>query len=63
MDIKDRLALKVGEAAQATAISRASLYKAMQAGELPFAKVGASRLILRDDLEAFLARHRQPAAA
>ncbi len=63
MEIKDRLALKVSEAVAATSISRAVLYEAMQRGDLPFVKLGTSRLIMREDLEAFLQRHKVEAEA
>lgn len=63
MDIKDRLALKIRDAVAASGLGQTTLYEAMQRGELAFVKVGASRLIMRVDLERFLEAHRVAEAA
>jgi excisionase family DNA binding protein len=47
---------------QASGLGKSTLYEAMQAGELRYIKIGAARLIKRDDLEAFIDRHRVEAA-
>jgi excisionase family DNA binding protein len=51
----ERLAVSVNQAAEAAGISRSSLYEEMAAGRLKFAKVGARRVILVDDLREWLA--------
>ncbi len=58
VNLRDRLAIKIPEAVVACGLSRATLYELMAAGDLPFVKVGASRLIRVADLEAFLAGKR-----
>jgi len=63
MDINDRLALKVKEACAVSGLGQTTLYEAMQSGALPYIKVGASRLIMRVDLEDFLKSHRVERAA
>jgi excisionase family DNA binding protein len=62
MEVKDRIAMKVADAVQASGLGKSTLYEAMQAGELRYIKIGAARLIKRDDLEAFIDRHRVEAA-
>lgn len=59
---RDALALSVDDAARQSGLGRTTLYELMQAGQLPFAKIGARRLILVDDLRALLAAHRSDAA-
>jgi len=63
MDIKDRLALRIPDAVTVSGLGQTTLYEAMQSGALAFVKVGARRLIMREDLEAFLAAHRISEAA
>lgn len=50
----ERLALSVVKAAEASSLSRSTLYMAMGEGHLRFIKVRGRRLILVDDLRAFL---------
>lgn len=50
--------LKVDEVATRLAIGRTLIYDLMGAGELPFIKVGRTRRIVADDLEAFIERSR-----
>lgn len=47
-------ALRMPEAMRITALSRASLYRAMADGRLRSVKIGKCRLFLMSDLEAFL---------
>ena len=54
----DPLAVSVQAAARVGGIGRTSLYEAMGSGELASCKVGKRRLILLDDLRAWLARQR-----
>ena len=56
--LRNRLALKPREAADAAGVSLTVLYEKMAARELSYIKVGASRLILVTDLLALLERHR-----
>lgn len=49
------IALSIGQACQATSIGRTALYQAIGSGQLRTRKLGKRTLILRDDLEAFLA--------
>jgi hypothetical protein len=49
------IAYRLPDAALASGLSIRTLYYAHDRGELPFRKVGARTLILRSDLEAFLA--------
>jgi len=58
MILREKLALKVKDAVSASGLGRTTLYDAMQRGELPYLKVGASRLIKVSDLDALLERHR-----
>jgi excisionase family DNA binding protein len=50
----DLLAVSVTQAADATGVSRSRLYEEMRAGRLKYAKLGARRLILVDDLREWL---------
>jgi len=52
---QERHALRINDATVFSGLSRASLYRAMKDGVLRFVKIGKRRLILRADLEAFLA--------
>ncbi len=56
--LKDRLALRVPEAAAASGLSQTVLYDLMRDGHLAYSKVGSRRLILLEDLKAFLMDHR-----
>jgi excisionase family DNA binding protein len=49
-----RLATSVDDAAQSTNLGMATIYAAMATGELPYLKFGRRRLILVDDLRAWL---------
>ena len=57
-----RLALSVDDAVRQSGLGRSTLYELMQTGQLAYAKIGARRLILVDDLRALLAAHRHPGA-
>ena len=52
----NKLAYRPAEAADISGISRTTLYKALATGELRSGKVGAARIILHDDLRAWLER-------
>jgi excisionase family DNA binding protein len=53
------LAYSVPEAADIAGVSRAHLYRAMHAGGLPSVKTGSRRVILHDDLVAWLHGQRE----
>lgn len=50
----EKLAYRIGEAVEATGLSRTALYEEMAAGRLEFVKHGRSRLILASALDRFL---------
>ncbi len=54
--VAQAIAFRIPDAAIVAGLSRATLYKLMDSGELPSVKAGGRRLILRADLEAFFAR-------
>jgi excisionase family DNA binding protein len=49
-----KLAYTVWEAQEVSGLSRSLLYEAMKAGELQFIKVRSRRLLLHEDLAAWL---------
>lgn len=53
-----KLLLKVNEAAERLSLSRTHLYEYLTSGELESFKIGRSRLIPTDALEAFVNRYR-----
>jgi excisionase family DNA binding protein len=55
------LAYSVPEAAEMAAVSRAHLYRAMHVGDLASVKTGSRRVILHDDLVAWLHGQRESA--
>ncbi len=56
-----RISYSVEDAAEETGIGRSYLYLAIKAGELATLKLGKRRLIMRDDLIAWLQSKRQAA--
>ncbi len=63
MSVSEKLALKVREAVEVSGIGQSTLYEMMASGDLPFVKIGASRRIMTEDLQALLQRHRVTEAA
>jgi excisionase family DNA binding protein len=55
------LAYSVPEAAEVAGVSRAHLYRAMQVGDLASVKTGSRRVVLHDDLVAWLHGQREVA--
>jgi excisionase family DNA binding protein len=53
------LAYSVSEAARVAGVSRAHLYRAMRVGDLASVKTGSRRVILHDDLVAWLHGQRE----
>jgi excisionase family DNA binding protein len=58
-DYHRKLAYRIDEAAQACGIGRTSLYELIGSGQLKAFKAAGRRLIMRSDLEAFLASCRK----
>jgi excisionase family DNA binding protein len=52
------MAYRIDDAARVSGISRSQLYVEMNAGRLKSVKAGGRRLIMADDLRAFLEAHR-----
>ena len=52
------IALRIPDAARLVGLSRSTLYEEMDRGALAYVKVGARRLVLREDLVEFLRRRR-----
>lgn len=50
----NKLSISIAEASEVTGISRSMLYKLMNAGDLPFVKIGDRRLIMVDQLKQYL---------
>jgi excisionase family DNA binding protein len=50
--------LSLKQAAERLGVSKASITRLVRSGELPTIRVGARRLILPDDLTAFIKRNR-----
>jgi excisionase family DNA binding protein len=56
-DANELRCLKVQAVAQVLAISRAQVYKLMDAGELPYVKIGKSRRVRLDAVRELIARN------
>ena len=54
-----KLLLKVNDVAERLSLSRTHLYEFLTSGELESFKLGGSRMIPVDALEAFISRYRQ----
>lgn len=52
------ISLRIPEAVRLTGLSRSRVYELMKSGEIAYAKVGNSTLILMDSLRAFIERKR-----
>ena len=59
--LADKIALQIPEASHVSGLSRSKLYELIGEGELRSVKAGGRRLILRQDLEAYLASRRDVA--
>jgi excisionase family DNA binding protein len=58
---QEKLAYQVNEAARASGLSRTTLYELIKNGQLKTIKAAGRRLILRSDLQAYLASCRDAA--
>jgi excisionase family DNA binding protein len=54
IDHSDRIALRVSDAVAATSIGRTTVYAAIKAGHLRSFRLHGRRLIMKDDLTAWL---------
>jgi len=54
------ISVKIPEAVRLTGLSRSRLYELMRSGDIAFAKVGSSTLILVDSLRKFIEACRAP---
>ncbi|MBB3407955.1 excisionase family DNA binding protein [Rhizobium sp. BK316] len=56
MEVTPRILLNIRQVTEATGISRASIYRQVKAGQLPFVKVGSRTLFRPQDLQSFVDR-------
>ena len=54
----DRISVRIPEAVRLTGLSRSRLYELMKSGDIQFAKVGSSTLILVESLRQFICSRR-----
>lgn len=59
----DPISVRIPEAVRLTGLSRSRIYELMRTGDIAFAKVGSSTLILVDSLRAFVLSRRAPQEA
>lgn len=57
------ISVKIPEAVRLTGLSRSRLYELMRSGDVEYAKVGSSTLILLDSLRGFILSRRSSASA
>ena len=55
------ISVKVPEAVRLTGLSRSRIYELMKSGDIEFAKVGSSTLIIVESLRTFIASRRTSA--
>jgi len=60
--INSSLLLTVSEAAAALRISRSSIYRLFESGELAWVQIGASRRIASAEIHRFIAAHTEAAS-
>jgi excisionase family DNA binding protein len=60
--INSRLLLTISEAAAALRISRSSIYRLFDSGELAWVQIGASRRVTSAEIHRFIAAHTQAAS-
>jgi excisionase family DNA binding protein len=60
--INDSLLLTVSETAAALCISRSSIYRLFDAGELAWVQIGASRRVTSAEIHRFIAAHTEAAS-
>ena len=62
MPINGRLLLTISEAAAALRISRSSIYRLFDSGELAWVQIGASRRVTSAEVRRFIAAHTEAAS-
>lgn len=60
--INGRLLLTIAEAAVALHISRSSIYRLFEGGELAWVQIGASRRVTSAEIHRFIAAHTEAAS-
>jgi excisionase family DNA binding protein len=60
--INGRLLLTISEAAAALQISRSSIYRLFEGGELAWVQIGASRRVTSAEIHRFIAGHTEAAS-
>jgi excisionase family DNA binding protein len=60
--INGSLLLKISEAAAALRISRSSIYRLFESGELAWVQIGASRRVTSAEIHRFIAAHTEAAS-
>jgi excisionase family DNA binding protein len=60
--INSRLLLTISEAAAALRISRSSIYRLFDSGELAWVQIGASRRVTSAEIHRFIAAHTEAAS-
>lgn len=58
--VAEPISVKIPEAVRLTGLSRSRIYELMRSGDIEFAKVGSSTLILLESLRAFIRSSRVP---
>ena len=56
MSDPEKVAYRAKELAAATGLSKSTIYRLLESGELPSFKFRGMRMVLRSDLDAWLAR-------
>ncbi len=59
-DRLEPICIRIREAVRLSGLSRSRVYELMRSGDIEFAKVGGSTLILLDSLRRFIERNRVP---
>jgi len=59
VEASPKILLNIRQVTEATGISRASIYRQMKAGQLPFVKLGSRTLFRPRDLQSFVDRNVQ----
>lgn len=55
--LAEPISVKIPEAVRLTGLSRSRIYELMKSGDIEFAKVGSSTLILVESLRRFIQSH------
>lgn len=58
--IAEPISVRIPEAVRLTGLSRSRIYELMRSGDIEFAKIGSSTLILMDSLRTFIREAARP---